>query len=53
MTKKELKEITLRIGVLTLVPQRVNCIEENEKIVNLEFDEQTNLISLFLEDTKK
>ena len=53
MTKKELKEITLRIGVLTLVLQRVNCIEENEKIVNLEFDEQTNLISLFLEDTKK
>ena len=53
MTKKELKEITLRIGVLTLVLQRANYIEESEKIVNLEFDEQTNLISLFLEETSK
>ena len=46
--KEEIKEQTLRIGRLTGVLRRANYIEENEEIINLEFDEQTNLITLFL-----
>jgi len=49
MAENTIKEITIRVGQLTGVLQRAEFIEENERIVSLEFDEQINLIKLFLE----
>jgi len=48
--EKILKETTLRIGVLTRVLQRAEYIDEDEKIISLEFDEGTNIITLNLEE---
>ena len=48
--EKKLKEQTLRIGQLTRLLRRAEYIEKSETIVALEFDERTNLITLFLEE---
>ena len=44
-----MKEQTIRLGILTRVLQRAEYIEENERIVDLELDEQTNQVILYLE----
>ena len=48
----EVKETIIRIGILTRMLQRAECIEENEKIIDLELDKQTNLITLYIEVEK-
>ena len=41
-------ERTIRLGTLTRVLQRAEVLEGNEKIVDLEFDEQIDLVTLYL-----
>lgn len=42
------KEITIRLGILTRVLQRAGCVEENDRIISLEIDEQTNVVTLYV-----
>ena len=46
-------ERTIRLGVLRGILQRAEILEENEKLVGLEFDEQVNLITLIIEEENR
>ena len=39
----------MRLGILTRVLARAEYIDEDEEIVALEFDEQTNIVTLYLQ----
>ena len=40
---------SIRIGVLSAVLRRANYIEDDEKVVAVDFDERTNQVELFLQ----
>ena len=43
------REIGLRVAVLTGILQRAELIKEDEQVVEVEWDEQTNQVILYLE----
>jgi len=43
------REEAVRLGVLTRILQRAECIEEDERIVDLELDLDLNLVTLYLQ----
>ena len=47
------REIVLRLGVLTRVLQRAECIEPDETIVDIKLDTQINQVILILASKKE
>ena len=44
-----MKEQTIRLGTMNRILQRAEIIEEDEQLVDIEFDVQVNLFTLYTE----